>query len=65
MLAITNQLVVSVQHDANQGLPLRVVVSAGTPTEAYQMPNTKSLSRLWLRVKVDSGIGLPMVNVLE
>jgi hypothetical protein len=34
-----------------------------------QKPNPKSLvgelSRLWHRVKVDSGIGLPVVNVLE
>jgi hypothetical protein len=36
---------------------------------SVQRPNPKSLtggsSRLWHRVKVDSGIGLPMVNVLE
>jgi hypothetical protein len=37
--------------------------------ESRQRPNPKSLtvgkSRLWHRVKVDSGIGLPMVNVSE
>ncbi len=55
---------------ANRGLPLRVVVSARTQTEVYQFaksnqsPNPKSLSRLLLRVKVDSGMRLPMVNVL-
>ncbi len=34
-----------------------------------QRPNPKSLTgdnnRLWLRIKVDSGIELPIVNVLE
>jgi hypothetical protein len=45
-------------------------VSARTQTEVYQFaksnqsPNPKSLSRLLLRVKVDSGMRLPMVNVL-
>jgi hypothetical protein len=44
--------------------PMKVFVG-----QKCQRPNPKSLaggeSRLWHRIKVDSGIGFSMVNVLE
>ncbi len=47
------------------GICLCNVVSQHAVQGQIQRPLTGGLSRLWHRVKIDSGIGLPMVNVLE